>query len=123
MPRHGPPQRVNRRELAYKKRLISRKAKTRKIAVVSRKGQPQVTVRARAMKRQQLEMMAVASSWIADLAYDKGLRYATMVLKDGRIYKILRLSFKAFEEWYYAHSKGTFFNKNIRNKYTIQRLR
>ena len=115
--------RINRREIAYRKRALSRRAKTRKIEIVSRRGQPQVIVDVPAMKRQQLEMMAVSSSWISNLAYDKGLRYATMVLKDGHIYKILKLPFKIFEEWYYAHSKGTFFNENIRNKYTIQRLR
>ena len=74
------------------------------------------------MKRQQMELAAVSSSWIADLAYDKGLKYATMVLKDGHIYTI-KMDFKTFEEWYYSHSKGTFFNQKIRDKYTIRRLR
>jgi len=114
---------MSRRDIVYRKRVLSRKVKHRKIAVVSRKGQPQVTIEAPAMKKQELEMAAVASSWISHLSYDKGLGYATMVLIDGHIYKILKLPFKVFEEWYYAHSKGTFFNKNIRDKYTIQRLR
>ena len=112
----------NRREIAYKKRALSRKVKHRTIKVVSRKGQPQVTIEAPAMKKQELEMMAVASSWIADLAYDKRLGYATMVLLDGHIYTI-KMPFKVFEEWYYAHSKGTFFNEVVKNKYTVRRLR
>jgi len=112
----------NRREIVYKKRALSRKVKHRTIKVVSRKGQPQVTVQAPAMKKQQLEMAAIASSWIANLAYDKGLGYATMVLIDGHIYTI-KMPFKVFEEWYYAHSKGTFFNERVKKEYTVRRLR
>ena len=112
----------SRRTIVYKKRALSRKVKHRKIKVVSRKGQPQVTIQAPAMKKQELEMAAIASSWISHLSYDKGLGYATMILIDGHVYTI-KMPFKTFEEWYYAHSKGTFFNEKVRNKFTVRRLR
>ena len=116
------PKRENRRTIVYRKRALSRKVKHRTIKVVSRKGQPQVTIEAPAMKKQQLELAGVASSWISNLAYDKGLGYATMMLLDGHVYTI-KMPFKVFEEWYYAHSKGTFFNERLKDNYTVRRLR
>jgi len=113
---------ANAKAKRYKKRFISRRPKTREIEIVSRRGQPQVTVQVPALKRQELEMASVASSWISHLSYDKGLGYATMVLIDGHIYTI-KMPFKVFEEWFHAHSKGTFFNRRVRTQFTVRRLR
>lgn len=111
-----------RREIVYRKRLLSRKAKRRKIAIVSRRGQPQVTVEVPTFKKQSFELKAVSSSWIADLGYIKEQNIATMVLLDGKIYHF-QIPFKLFEAWYYAHSKGTFFNSMIKDKYPYRRIR
>lgn len=108
--------------ILHKKRLISRKPKYKKVEIVSRKGQPQITARVPALRRQAFELEAVSSSWIADLGYDKENRLATMVLLDGKIYHF-QIPFKLFEAWYYSHSKGTFFNSMIKDKYPYRRIR
>lgn len=110
----------NRREVVYRKRLLSRKAKTRKITIVSRKGQPQVTVKVKRLVKEDIEG-PVASSWIANLAWDKKFKKALMLLINGYFYEV-HIPFKMFEEWFHAHSKGTYFNGNIKGKYTVIRL-
>lgn len=119
MPRQTSQQ---RREIRFRKRLLTRKAKTRKIKIVSRKGQPEIRAEIRRFKKQSFELGAVASSWIADIGYVAEQNIATMVLKDGKIYHF-QIPFKLFEEWFHAHSKGTFFNQKIRDKYSWTRIR
>lgn len=116
------PRPKNRREIVYKKRLLSRKVKRRKIAIVSRKGQPQITTIIPAFKKQSFELQSVSSSWISDIGYIKEQNIATMVLIDGKIYHF-QIPFKLFEQWFHAHSKGTFFNSMIKDKFPYSRIR
>lgn len=114
---------ATRRQIVYRKRLLSRRHKTRTIPIISRKGQPQVSkAEIAAMKKQSFELKAVASSWIADIGYIKEQNLATMVLINGYIYHF-QIPFKLFEEWLHAHSKGTFFNRMIKDKYPYTRIR
>lgn len=119
MPRQSSKQ---RREIRFRKRLLTRKAKLRKIDIISRRGQPQVTAKVPQFKKQSFELGAVASSWIADIGYVAEQNIATMVLLDGKIYHF-QIPFKLFEEWFHAHSKGTFFNQKIKDKYAYTRIR
>ena len=116
----GRPKRTNRRQEVYKKRFLSRKAKTRKIKIVSRKGQPQVIAKVQRLTKQDIEG-PVSSSWISDLAWDKKRKLALMRLLNGYFYEV-HIPFRVFEEWFHAHSKGTFFNGNIKKIYTVVRL-
>ena len=109
----------NRRMVVYRKRLLSRKAKTRKITIVSRKDQPQVTAQVQRLVRQDMEG-PVSSSWIANLAWDNTKKIALMLLINGYFYDVY-IPFKVFEEWFHAHSKGTFFNGNIKGKFKVVR--
>lgn len=102
----------NRRAIVYRKRLLSRKAKTRRIAIVSRRGQPQVVAAVPRLVRQDIEG-PVASTWIANLAWDNKRNVALMLLINGYFYDVF-IPFKLFEEWFHAHSKGTFFNQKIK---------
>jgi len=45
-----------------------------------------------------------------------------MVLKNGYIYHF-KIPFRIWEGWYYAHSKGTYFNYVIKDKYPYRRIR
>lgn len=109
--------RPTRRELVYKKRALTRKAKTRRIEIVSRRGQPQITAVVQQLK-EQIMGGVVSSSWIAGL-YWKG-KWVLMELINGYSYNVY-IPFRVFEEWYYAHSKGTFFNGNIKDKFKVVR--
>lgn len=115
---------VNHRTLAYRKRILSRKRKTRKVDIVSRKTQPQIRAEVQALKKQDVALSRVSSSWIAALGYIKSRKVVTMNLISGHTYHILGVSFKVFEEWYNAHSKGTFWHvKNIKDNYKVVRIR
>lgn len=118
MPRKQRPK--SRREVVYRKRLLSRKAKTRKITIVSRVGQPQVTVEVPQLKQGDVGGR-VASSWISALAWDQNRGFALMNLINGYLYDVF-IPFKIFEEWFYAHSKGTYFNGNIKGKFKVVRV-
>jgi len=134
--------RASHRDLAYKKRLLSRKSKRHIVTIVTRKEQPSAlygkaeTVRlggqvyimqaaeVEALKTQDVALSRVSSSWIAALGYIKKRKVVTMNLIDGHIYHIIGVPFKVFEEWYNAHSKGTFWHvKNIRDKYKVVKIR
>ena len=109
----------NRRQQVYKKRLLTRKAKTRKIEIVSRRGQPRVIAVVPRLARQDIEG-PVSSSWISNLAWDNTRRIALMLLINGYFYDVF-IPFNLFEEWFVAHSKGTFFNQKIRKRYDVVR--
>ena len=96
----------------HRKRVLSRKPKTRKIKIVAREGQPEPIANIRRLRRQDVGG-AVASSWISALAWDNKRRIALMALIDGKLYDV-PIPFKMFEAWNAALSKGTFFNRIIR---------
>lgn len=108
--------RRNRRQEVYRKRLLSRRYKTREIKIVSRKGQPQITAEVRKLKPQAGIGGPVSSSWIAALFWPG--QWARMELIKGGAYHVY-CPFEVFERWYYAHSKGTFFNYEIKDKYQV----
>lgn len=119
----------SRSEIKKKKRILTRKIKRHGIEVVSRKEQPmpKMEVEVAKLKKQDIEERPVSSSWIATLGYEKGgwlglkTGTATMETKKGYRYEI-DMPFDVFEEWFYAHSKGTFFNYAVRDKYPIRRV-
>lgn len=89
---------------------------TREIDIVSRKGQPQIRTEIPVYTEQAMGG-PVSSSWIAAL-YWKG--FAVMELLNDYNYKVY-IPWRMFIEWYYAHSKGTFFNSNIKDKFKVVR--
>jgi hypothetical protein len=102
-----------------------KKRRTRRIDIISRKGQPQVTARVKRLRKDfEPASGRVSSSWIAALQWDPKRGIVLMALKDGKMYDV-PIPFKLFEEWYWAHSKGTFFNMKIRSRYKnkIKRVR
>ena len=103
------------------KREISRaptSRRDREIDIVSRNGQPQVRYKIKALEGKSY-LESVSSSWLSTIGYLYGANVGTFTTKTGRQYKILDFDFETFEEWYYAHSKGTFFNERIKGKYKI----
>ena len=115
------PPRRNRRQEVYRKRLLSRRYKTKKIEIVSRKGQPQVVAEVRRIKSSRISQVggSISSSWIAYLNW-LGNNKAIMKTKEGYNYEIA-IPFEVFERWFYANSKGTFFNYEVKDKYPIRR--
>ena len=126
-----------RREAVYRKRLLSRKVKTKKVRVITRKEQPSLlrgeTVSVRGPKGQVLivpmqEVRAlkkremggpVSSSWIAMIEWNPN-GYAYFETLQGFRYNVF-IPFDMFEEWFYAHSKGTYFNYMIKDKFKVER--
>lgn len=117
--RSGTPQVKfqTRRQIVYRKRLITRKPKTRKIEIVSRRGQPRVRAEVKRIKKAEIGGY-VSSSWIAIIEWRDD--HAYMMTLDDYEYNIY-IPFDVFEAWYYAHSKGTFFNSTIKDKYPVVR--
>ena len=99
---------------------ISRKPRRRTITIVSRVGQPQITTKIEPLERKSYPPTSVSSTWLSTIGYFFNAKIGTFTTKTGRQYKIIDFDFETFEEWYYAHSKGTFFNQRIRDKYTIK---
>lgn len=109
------------------KKLISRRVKMRKIRIVTRKEQPiplhLKRMKVEALARQDIPLQRVSSSWIKEIGYHAKERLGVFITLTGYGYYISRMPMRVFEGWYYAHSKGTFFNHNIKGKYTITRYR
>lgn len=94
------------------------KARARQIQIVSRKGQPRPFYAVEPLERKSY-LRSVSSSWLSTIGYLYGENVGTFTTQTGRHYKILNFPFEAFEKWYYAHSKGTYFNEFIRDQYKI----
>ena len=92
----------------------------REILIVSRKGQPQVFTEVKGLERRDYPPESISSSWLSTYGYFFNAKIGTFTTRTGRQYKILNFDFETFEEWYYALSKGTFWNDFIRDQYTIQ---
>lgn len=111
---------------AYKKRLISRREKTKEIAIITRKEQPQHTkfiyVEAKALSPKYIQGGMVSSSWIEEVQWIPEQKAAYMSTQTGYEYYFY-IPFAIFEQWYYAHSKGTYFNYYIKDKYRYRRLK
>lgn len=92
----------------------------REIEIISRRTQPQwkMTVSVARLKKKEGMGGIVSSSWIASLEW-KG-NWVLMTLINGYWYNVY-IPFRIYEAWYYAHSKGTFFNYNIKGKFKVVR--
>ena len=114
-------------KLRKKKRLITRRVKKREIQIVTRKEQPMPLqlrrMKVEALARQGIPLQRVSSSWIKEIGYHAREKLGVMTTLTGYGYLISGMSMRVFTEWYYAHSKGTFFNLNVKGKYKITRYR
>lgn len=99
----------------YKKSWLLKRQKMRDVDVVSRKGQPQVQARVKRLKNEDIPLTPVASSWIEAIGWMDG--EAVMKVKGRPTPYTMQMPFKVFEEWYYALSKGSYFNTHIRGNY------
>lgn len=68
----------------------------------------------------QLDEVKVMSSWIADLEYDRGVTFMTLL--SGRRYRILGIPEGVFRQWVNAPSKGKFWHSHIRGNYRTTRI-
>ena len=100
--------------------MASSTARSREILIVSRKGQPQIFTKIKALERKNYPPTSVSSSWLSTYGYFYNDKIGTFTTKTGRQYKIINFDFDTWEEWYYAHSKGTYFNEFIKDQYTIK---
>ena len=90
------------------------------IVPITRKEQQhlQKEVRVRRLENKSYPFTSVSSSNLKDIAYMKITEaYGTVMVGflTGRTAAYWEVPFYVFEEFYYAHSKGTFFYKFIRN--------
>lgn len=73
---------------------------------------------------QMLDEEAVFSSWIDDLSLtDDQSGDVLMTLHSGRKYVISDVGEDLYNEWIDAMSKGKFWHTNIRDYYTVYRVR
>ena len=108
------------RRLLTGSRATGGEAETRQITSVSRKGQPRPKITVGKLEKRDY-LGRVSSSWLSTIGYifskQRGL---FNTLKSPKLYQIFEMPFELFEEWYYASSKGTFWNEKIRDQYTIE---
>lgn len=70
-----------------------------------------------------LKEVAVASTWITDLAYNRKNKILTMTLNNGRQFAIEGISRQSFDRWKSSPSKGQYFHQHIRDHFPIKRIR
>ena len=102
---------------------IRKKVKTREVEIISRKAQGRkwkMTATVPRLEKKVSAGGAVASMWIAEIYWVAERGWAHMVLLNGYGYNVY-IPFSVFEAWYYATSKGTFFNYMIKDKYRVVR--
>lgn len=107
----------------YKRSRILKRIKTKKIEVITRRTEA-VWKREEEVARLEPKVSvegAVSSSWIASIGWDARAKVALMLTLAGYFYQF-KVPFKIFEAWYYAHSKGTYFNYAVKDKYPYKRL-
>ena len=91
---------------------------SRKIEVISRRDQVKHRIKVKLPKLDQKVAASgnVSSSWISYLEWNPTNRTVTMGLLSGWNY-VYKMSFKEYEGWYYANSKGTYWHVRLRKKY------
>ena len=105
-------------------KVLPRKQKyqMQELKSVSRRGQPQLIIKVPKMIETADIGGVVSSSWIAAIYWYAAAKMAYMVLLNGYEYEVF-IPFSVLEQWYWAHSKGTFFNGNIKGKYRVVRVK
>lgn len=88
--------------------------------IITRKGQPRPKTEVPVLVQSASFGGNVASSWIAYIEWNGYL--AEMELINGHAYHVY-ITFKVMQGWYYALSKGTYFNEYIKGKYQVRRIR
>lgn len=107
---------VRRRRLKpYKRGPGGRFVPSRKLDIVTRKEQPigDITVRVGRLPRRSYPMTSVSSTNVAKGGYDlpQGILWIDFLSGSSYGYYV---PFEIFEEFYYAHSKGTFVHKVLK---------
>ncbi|MFX1371345.1 MAG: KTSC domain-containing protein [Promethearchaeota archaeon] len=109
-----------RRPKPYMRDESGRFVPSRLLTPTTRKEQPPAIgpMRVGRLVWKDYPMMPVSSTNIAGFEYIKGKTIEAGELKvqflSGKMAKYYDVPFSIFEEFYYAHSKGTFFYYNIR---------
>ena len=63
---------------------------------------------------------SVNSSWIMDLTSTG--KHATMSLNNGAVYQILDIDPAIYDRWINSPSKGNFYNTQVRDGHTVNRI-
>ncbi len=64
----------------------------------------------------------VQSAWISDLTYNRPNRVLTMRLSNGKSFSIPGVTRTTFEQWTKSPSKGSFFHRQIKDRYKVNRI-
>lgn len=66
--------------------------------------------------------VAVKSSWISNLIYNRPNKIVTWKLLNGRVYVVKNVPRRMFDKWKSAPSTGAFFHRYIKPSYVVIRL-
>lgn len=112
---------VRRRRIRpYKRGFMGRFIPSRKLEIVTRKEEPvgDITIRVGRLVWKDYGWTSVSSTNISAICYFRGRTPATgkcmVEFISGKTVALYDFPFKLFEEFYYAHSKGTFYYRKIR---------
>ena len=106
----------------YRKKLLRKGYKEREIEIVTRKEYPEIETKVRRLKKQDYPLTPVSSSFISEIGYETTGRIITIMMLAGKGYEYSNVPFKIWEGFYYAHSKGTYYNYYIKGKYDSRRI-
>lgn len=112
-----------RKQPKIKTTRLRHKPKKKTIEIVSRRSQGRSFIRSAevtALDKKASSGGMVSSSWIQEIYWLAERNWAHMVLQNGYSYNVY-IPFMVYEQWFYAHSKGTFFNYIIKDKYDVVR--
>ena len=70
-----------------------------------------------------LREVAVRSTWISNLIYNRPNKVITWKLSNGREYSVKNISRQMFDRWKAAPSKGRFFHLYVKGNYSVTRIR
>jgi len=73
--------------------------------------------------REILKEVAVQSSWISNLIYNRPNKILTWKLNNGRVYSVEMITRTQFDKWKAAPSKGKFFHQYIKGRHKVTRIR
>jgi len=106
------------RNIGQPKKKERRFRKEKKITIIARRTDPAFKIRVKVARLDEKVAASgnVSSSWISYLEWNPINKTVTMGLLDGMNY-VYKMSFKEYEGWYYAVSKGTYWHEVLKRKY------
>lgn len=75
------------------------------------------------MKNNLLTEVAVESTWISSVSYNRPNKILTLVTNVGSTYKIANVPRSFFDKWKNSPSKGKFYHENVKDRFNLIKVK